>query len=233
VSDHLRAAELMPWLVNKRLEGEELVWITSHLNDCSRCQAVFESERRIYAAVNASDTIEYAPQASFNRLWARIESGQPATAAQPATATEPAHHRGVARAGLVGPGLVGPGLVGPGLVGLAASLLLVIGTGVLLWQWRGAVAPAIAPAQYRTVTSSTTLAPASSINVIFSNAATLADVQLILNTAGLNVLSGPTSAGVFNVGFGGIQRGNDLTASLKSLRNDPRVRFAEPSASAN
>jgi hypothetical protein len=104
--------------------------------------------------------------------------------------------------------------------------LLATGAGALLWQWRGAVAPA----QYRTVTSSATLAPAGSINVIFSDGATMADVQRILQAAGLNVISGPSSAGVFNVGLKERQRDEDLTASLKSLRNDPRVRFAEPSA---
>jgi hypothetical protein len=218
VSDHLRATELIPWLVNKRLEGEALTWLTTHLDGCDRCRAVLESERKIYAAVNASDTIEYAPQASFNRLWSRIESGHVsdlahARAAQTVALEAPLGRRSWAR--------------------LAVSLLLATGAGALLWQWRGAVAPAIAPAQYRTVTSSATLAPAGSINVIFSDGATMADVQLILQAAGLSVISGPSSAGVFNVGFNARQRDADLTASLKSLRNDPRVRFAEPSASTH
>jgi hypothetical protein len=52
-------------------------------------------------------------------------------------------------------------------------------------------------------------------------------VQLILKTAGLSVNSGPSGAGVYNVGIDG---NKDLNAGLKSLRNDPRVRFAEPSA---
>ena len=218
MSDHLRATELIPWLVNRRLEGEALIWLTTHLDDCDRCQMVLESERRIYAAVNVSDTIEYAPQASFNRLWSRIESSHAtdighARAVQTVAPETPRGRRGWAR--------------------LATSLLLAAGAGALLWQWRGAGAPAIAPAPYRTVTSSATLAPAGSINVIFSDGATMADVQLIVHAAGLNVISGPTSAGVFNVGFNARQRAVDLTASLKSLRNDPRVRFAEPSVSTH
>jgi hypothetical protein len=206
VSAHVRAAELIPWLVNKRLDGDDLEWLMGHLHDCRHCQAMLESERRIHAAVNASDTIEYAPQASFNRLWSRIDSSNRA-AENGASVAPPDARRS------------------PVWLQLAASVLLAVGMGALLWQWQD-TAPAPA---FRTVTSRATPAPAGSLKVIFDAAATSADVRLVLGAAELTVLAGPSSTGVYTVVSATAFDQADLDASLKSLRSDPRVRFAERS----
>ena len=86
-------------------------------------------------------------------------------------------------------------------------------------------------AVYRTVTNSALPAAPGSLKVIFSDAATMADVKLILGSAGLRIISGPSAAGIFTVGLSAEGAHQDLRGSLKALRDDPRVRFVESSVS--
>jgi hypothetical protein len=213
MNEHVRAAELLPWLVNQRIEAGERAWLLAHLEKCERCSAALRAEQRICAAVNTQSTVEYAPQASFSRLWARIEADSSTEASAQylpgRVAARPALRQVYGRA--------------------AAVLCVTAALGAVLWQLRG---PTTAPGIYRTVTSVGHPAPVNSINVIFSDAATIADMRTILGSAGLSVISGPSSAGVVTVGPGNTPDAFNLNASLATLRADPRVRFAEPAVSS-
>jgi hypothetical protein len=211
VNDHLRAGELIPWLANKRLEGDELAWLNSHLDGCPSCQAQLAGERHIVAALNTHATVEYAPQPSFNRLWARIEADSRAVRRDPAADSRPPSTSVRNRP----------------YVQVAAAVLIAAGLGALAVQHASPPAATV----YHTVTNTVPPAAPGSLKVIFSDAATMADVKLILGSAGLRVISGPSEAGIFTVGLSAAGAHHDLRSSLKALRDDPRVRFAEPSVS--
>src|SRR5690242_4699574 len=74
MSEHSRAWEQIPWLVNGSLHGESLNKVQKHLSTCSECRAELVLQTRLRDAVAAQPTVEFAPQSSFNSLWTRIEA---------------------------------------------------------------------------------------------------------------------------------------------------------------
>src|SRR5882762_1120336 len=73
MNEHARAVELLTWKVNGRLAGREADWLEAHLVGCDACRRELAAQRAIREAIAREPTVEFAPQASFNRLWARIE----------------------------------------------------------------------------------------------------------------------------------------------------------------
>src|SRR6476660_8828048 len=93
MNEHARASELMVWKVNGRIDNADARWLDEHIERCAACRAELEVEQRVRDAIAREPTVEFAPQASFNRLWERIEAGQRATAQAAltdASATDPA-----------------------------------------------------------------------------------------------------------------------------------------------
>ena len=177
------------------------------------------AERRVRDAIAREPTVEFAPQASFNRLWERIESAHgelpsrpPAEVVTPRAAPDAAPP---ARSGR-------RRWVRAALAAQAAAILVLCS---VLWQRPPAPA-------YRTVTS-TAPAPVAAddvLKVIFDDQVRLADVKEILAGAGLVVASGPSEAGVYTL-VARDARSRPLTAEAAAhLRADPRVRFAEAGA---
>ena len=73
MNEHARAVEMLTWRVNGRLAGPEADWLETHLEGCSECRRELAAQQAIRNAIAREPTVEFAPQASFNRLWARIE----------------------------------------------------------------------------------------------------------------------------------------------------------------
>ena len=76
MNDHARASELLVWMINGRIEPADSRWLSEHLDGCASCRRELSVERRVRDAVAREPTVEFAPQASFNRLWERIEGGR-------------------------------------------------------------------------------------------------------------------------------------------------------------
>ncbi len=220
MNEHARASELMVWMVNGRIEAADARWLNEHLERCAACRDELKAEQRVRDAIAREPTVEFAPQASFNRLWERIESGRDATPAEMTAgampAALPAHESSgrpvAARSDKVR-------WLRVAVAAQAAVILLLCG---ILWQ-----RPA-APA-YRTVTDT---APATApsggvIKAIFSDQVRLADVKEILQGAGLAVVSGPSAAGVYTLAPRDSLAPPVTPEVAARLRADPRVRFAE------
>lgn len=219
MNEHARASELVPWLVNGRIEPTEARWLNEHLEQCGACRSELEAQRRIRNALTREPTVEFAPQASFNALWKRIEAeaadgidGVPTGAAMPlavrgATPRVRTRRRLWLRA----------------TVAAQAAVILVL-CGVL---WQRPVAP-----DYRTVTDAAPgpIATGTVIKAIFDDQVRLADVKEILAGAGLVVASGPSEAGVYALVPRDANSPTIVPAALARLRADPRVRFAEVGA---
>jgi hypothetical protein len=82
------------------------------------------------------------------------------------------------------------------------------------------------PASYYTVTSPAPLVASEVIRAVFVPSITVAEMQSILNEAQLNIVAGPTPAGVYSLAKTGTRT---VSESLLHLRNHPQVLFAEPS----
>ena len=216
MNEHTRASELLPWMVNGRIEATDARWLSDHLEHCGACRSELAAQRRVRDALIREPTVEFAPQASFNRLWKRIEAEAADGPAEAPTSTDaPLSDRGATppvRTGLR------PWLRAT-LAAQAAAILVLCG---VLWQ-----RPA-SPA-YRTVTDATAgpIATETVIKAIFNDQVRLADVKEILAGAGLVVASGPSEAGVYALVPRDVRAQFIVPTALARLRADPRVRFAE------
>lgn len=218
MNEHARAHELLPWMVNGRIESRDATWLDGHLAHCADCRNELAAQRRLRDAIAREPTVEFAPQAGFNRLWKRIEADAHGTHASPAptTATTPAGPATPTRPRA-------PSWMRAALTLQAAAIAVLC---VALWR----NAPATPP--YRTVTDAPA-GPAISgpvVKAIFDDQVRLVDVKDILAASGLVVATGPSEAGVYTL----VPRSAGITdipaATLERLRADPRVRFAEPGA---
>lgn len=209
MKEHARAHELLPWLVNGRIESRDAAWLDAHLAGCAACRAELTAQQRVRDAIAREPTVEFAPQAAFNRLWKRIEAdarGHDSSLERPA---RPARARAApwTRAAL--------------FAQAAAIAVLCIAL------WRAAPAPS-----YRTVTDAPSSAAIGGpvVKAIFDDQVRLADVKDILAASGLVVAAGPSEAGVYTLAPRDAQITDIPPATLERLRADPRVRFVEPGA---
>jgi hypothetical protein len=215
MNEHARAHELLPWMVNGRIESHDMSWLDSHLAHCADCRAELAAQRRLRDAIAREPTVEFAPQAGFNRLWKRIEADAHGAQSVPApAAAAEATRPGRARS---------PSWMRAALALQAAAIAVLC---ISLWR----SAPATPP--YRTVTDTpagpTIAGPV--VKAIFDDQVRLADVKDILAASGLVVATGPSEAGVYTLVPRDAGISDIPAATLERLRTDPRVRFAEPGA---
>ncbi len=214
MTDHERAAELLTWQVIGRLSGDDLTWLSAHLESCAHCRAEQRVQRRIRDAVASQPVVEFAPQASFNRLWKQIESD--------ASLDNPhAADAGGTVASAKVPARGGSRWLHLLVAAQAAGIVLL---GAALWQRQQfQVTP-----DYRTVTGQPGAgAPVDEIKAIFADQVRLADVKEILAGTNLLISSGPNAAGVYTLIGAESSSSAAAHAALTRLRADPRVRFAE------
>lgn len=198
-SAHRDAWDLIPWLVNGRLETGERERVEAHCRDCASCRDELAAQRELYAHMSRG-TVEHVPVVSLKRLQQRLKMSD----ADDEGSVPPGSAR---RAWPLR------------FVGLAAGLAAVCGP-LGFWVWTGTVP---LDATYRTVTS----APASSdavIRAVFEPALTVAEVQTLLDRSQLKIVAGPSEAGVYSLSR---TSARPVRASLQELRGSGRVRFAE------
>jgi hypothetical protein len=116
----------------------------------------------------------------------------------------------------------------------AAVIVQAIGLGLLgsLLLGRGPLQRPVAA--YETLSTPAAEAPGGRLRAVFSADLTLGQLGDLLGARGLQVVSGPTEAGVYTLGFSHAQGAavtpEAIGASLRALRADARVRFAEATA---
>lgn len=217
MSDHI--SELIPWHLNGRLSSEDKLRVVQHLQHCKQCNAELNMQRHIHAAITTSGKIEIAPQPSFNKLWERIVTDdicqdnvikqvhQP----QPRSFSQVQNLMNWLRLHWM-----------PFMLITQTAAIVVLAGVLTLQQMKQGDKSAI----YHTVTSSTPMSGIV-IHAVFDDATRLGDIKDILLHFNLQVTSGPTPAGVYSLSPTNNRADFNPREAVQSLREDPRVRFAE------
>src|SRR5215475_513314 len=99
MNEHARAHELLPWMVNGRIDSGDAAWLDGHLAHCPDCRSELAAQRRLRDAIAREPTVEFAPQAAFNRLWKRIEADTHGSQPVPGLPVQPATRIAVGASG--------------------------------------------------------------------------------------------------------------------------------------
>lgn len=73
---HQELSQLLPWYVNKTLQGAEYKAVEKHLSVCLTCKRELIQLQKLAQAVIQDGALDSAEQASFSRLKKRLHSGQ-------------------------------------------------------------------------------------------------------------------------------------------------------------
>lgn len=197
--EHQHAFELLPWLVNGRLEGRERDAVEAHLRNCLPCRRELKEQQRLRAALLEHPAVHISPQTSFDRLTRRLAEPEAATV-RPAARPFAAFARFAA-------------------VGAAGVALL----GLLLWLVPREPQPGNL---YRTLANSAA-AGAARVDVVFADSTTAAEREHVVADVGGEIVAGPTELGRYTVLLDGAHSGDgDVADVLRRLNHDPHVRFA-------
>jgi len=69
--------ELLPWLVNGTLEGEELRRVEEHLRSCLTCRREVDELRRLRREIQAASDVSPSETPGLERLLAEVEAERP------------------------------------------------------------------------------------------------------------------------------------------------------------
>jgi anti-sigma factor RsiW len=220
---HRHIAELIPWYVNGTLEGRDRDAVTAHLSDCLTCREEVAQCQTLAAAVQVTGDSVWAPDPDrLGRLLASIERLE-------ATDAQRAGWRARWRTGMEWIGDLfdrTPGIVRWGLAAQAALLVLVVGLAL----WPGAFSPR---APYRTLAENGPNGDGrigvALIHVVFADDITERDMRTLLGRVRGKIVDGPTAVGLYTVEVRA-QTPDQIRPMVTILRDDPKVRLAEPVA---
>ena len=221
LTDHQTAWESLPWYVNGTLEGSELARVERHVESCVTCRGELRYLRGLAGLLHTADELPLTPAQGLSAVMARIdtmESGEAPRVVRPSvtqrirTWIQPLYQ-------------ASPG-IRYALVAQAAMILLLVG----VLGWSTAQAP---DATHYTLSdvSAPPVGPRANLRLVFAPETPEIRIREILRTVRGEIISGPTSLGVYTVATL-IPEDPDPTARalLDELRAQPEITFAEMAA---
>ena len=169
--EHRQAQELLPWLVNGTLDGDELARVAAHLEQCGRCQADAADQAALRAIA-----VEPGHAGTVERDWAALRAR-----------LEPEHERPRRGTGRTRWWRLGLQLA----VGLQAAVILVL--AVVL---AGVSLPRGEP--YRALGANPNAASANAL-IVFRADASEREMRDVLRSAGARIVGGPTVSDAYLV----------------------------------
>lgn len=216
---HEKSSLLLPWYVNKTLQGNELAEVEQHLKMCLICKRELYQLQKLSVAINNQhNPMNGDPQASFASLKGRLPAKAKPQTIAPSIDTQVVIRpdRWVKKSGA-------KPYKWASLLAVAASILL----AVLLS--RSVVTEQFLPAVYQTQSSEHLVASNSNaIRLIFTANTSQQAIKQILAQIEGSIIAGPNEQSVYTIGFSKTVSTTDLQAKLKQLRGNPDIIFAEP-----
>ncbi|HEX4376662.1 MAG TPA: hypothetical protein VHZ99_05890 [Steroidobacteraceae bacterium] len=224
-SIHRRTWDQIPWIVNGTLPESDLPSASQHLQECSDCREELAFQQHIAQSLVGRQPAHVDPQRSWQQLRSRIEASD-GTDRQDSTVDV----AGTVRASVGGAAAAAAHSHWTGWL-VAAVVVQAVGLGVLgsnLWSHQIASPASSSGAVYQTLSAAEpAVLPAATIRVVFAGDMQVGRMQALLDQAGLQVVSGPSSAGVWSLGPTGDSSRMATQSALVQLRANGDVHFAE------
>jgi hypothetical protein len=228
-ASHQELSELLPWYVNKTLQGAELNAVEAHLAVCLTCKRELTQLQRLAHAVNQEGALDSAEHAAFLRLKKRLHSGQQPSAQLDMQAlpqqVRPAQHN------------VSPinntkkrnwAISARSSTALAMAAVLLLSLSVLMPRYvetdlqQGSAFRTLSDAQQDAIS-------ANEIRVVFAdNVDQEQKNQILERVHGQFISANPTAQGVYTVRLDRDIAVKHLLDVVELLRKDTHVIFAEP-----
>jgi len=123
--EHDKAWELLPWLVNGTLAGQERAEVETHVRTCLPCRRELKQQLMLREAVHESAVLDRSPQQGFDALMRRVDQPAAAGTMVPFDASVWSKLRS-----MIGR-LVARGPVPWGLYAAAGAAIVLVGSGLL------------------------------------------------------------------------------------------------------
>jgi hypothetical protein len=211
-NSHRRAWESIPWVVNGSASEEQLRATHEHLRQCSDCREAMAFEQRLHDTLSRPQADPGDAAQGWQRLSARLDAVPMSGYRSRTSMTEPGR---VAVSGAVR--------------WLAAAVIVeALALGAVVspsWINKAERDPA---GTYRTLSRPDLAARTATVRVVLSEDMTLEQLHVLLKSAHLQVVAGPSEAGVWSLAPADNAAAMATDAALQELRASGQVRFAEP-----
>jgi len=205
---------LLPWLANGRADAAQRRRAEAHLADCADCRTELAREQRLASAMALP--VMKGPDVSqgLTRLMQRIDHAESVRA--------PRMPRIAAGGGSAA-------TIRLSTAAVLGALQLALVAAAAAWWLNGQTPNEATAGSYQTLTQAPAAAtPASAgLRVVFHSGQPIGQLQTLLVTHGLAIVSGPTEAGVFTLHPTAPLTSRELDAVASDLRRSPAVAFAE------
>lgn len=202
---HEEAIELLPWLINDSLSGDERDTVLDHARSCVICRRETKALENLRDSVKRVFSPVPIPAPDMRNINARIDAL--------------IHRQNLGQRWL---SWVAGFFVSPWRIAFVAQtvLLVVLGTA-MLW-------PTTRNAEFTTLTQSQDLADGHYLRVVFSPDLTHARLGTLLDDLGLAIVDGPSERGVYTLATDNSMIVAERDIALTHLSNHRSVLFAQP-----
>ncbi len=202
---HEHAMEMLPWLINDSLLGDERAAVLDHAQSCVMCRREIKSLEDLRDSIDSLSSPVPIPAPDMRNINARID--------------KLINRQNWARRSI---SWIGEFFASPWRAAyVAQSVLLVVLAAVLLW-------PATRDTEYTMLTQASDLADGHYVRVVFSPDLTNANLKELLDDLELRIVAGPSDRGVYTLATENSIVIAERDAALASLLEKRNVLFAQP-----
>ncbi len=202
---HEHAMEMLPWLINDSLLGDERAAVLDHAQSCVMCRREIKSLEELRDSVISLSSAVPIPEPDMRNINARID--------------KLINRQNWARRSI---SWIGEFFASPWRAAyVAQSVLLVVLAAALLW-------PAAREPEYTMLTQASDLADGHYVRVVFSPDLTHSDLKELLDELKLRIVAGPSDRGVYTLATENSIAVMERDTALASLLKNRSVLFAQP-----